>query len=77
MCFQYCLSDKPEIRQFDPSRTAEQKYPITQYQPVYFVAETFEDAKEKMRYELKGFTRVLKIETTGLKAETAWKSEQQ
>ncbi|PSN42902.1 Protein henna [Blattella germanica] len=45
---QYSLSDKPELRPFEPSKTAEQQYPITEYQPIYFVAESFEDAKEKM-----------------------------
>jgi len=46
---QYCLSDKPDVRPFDPPKTAVQKYPITEYQPVYFVADSFHDAKEKMR----------------------------
>lgn len=45
---EYCRSDKPEIRPFDPPVTALQKYPITSYQPVYFVSDSFEDAKEKM-----------------------------
>lgn len=45
---QYSLSDKAECRPFEPAKTAIQKYPITEYQPVYFVAESFEDAKEKM-----------------------------
>ncbi|XP_059609359.1 protein henna isoform X1 [Phlebotomus argentipes] len=45
---QYCLSDKPEVREFDPEKTGLQKYPITEYQPVYYVADSFEDAKEKM-----------------------------
>ncbi|CAH1989065.1 unnamed protein product [Acanthoscelides obtectus] len=45
---QYALEDKAEIRPFEPARTALQKYPITEYQPVYYVAEDFEDAKEKM-----------------------------
>lgn len=26
---QYCLSDKPELREFDPFKTGLQKYPIT------------------------------------------------
>lgn len=47
---EYCLTDKPEIREFEPSKTGEQKYPITEYQPVYFVSDSFEDAKEKMVY---------------------------
>ncbi|XP_063393864.1 protein henna [Cydia fagiglandana] len=45
---QYCLSGKPELRDFEPEVTGEEKYPITEYQPVYFVANSFEDAKEKM-----------------------------
>ncbi|XP_044575444.1 protein henna isoform X2 [Cotesia glomerata] len=45
---EYALSGKPELRTFDPAKTGLQKYPITEYQPVYFVAEDFEDGKEKM-----------------------------
>lgn len=45
---EYCLSGKPELRSFDPPRTALQPYPITEYQPVYYVADSFEDAKERM-----------------------------
>uniref|UniRef100_A0A3Q3JRL7 Phenylalanine-4-hydroxylase n=1 Tax=Monopterus albus TaxID=43700 RepID=A0A3Q3JRL7_MONAL len=46
---QYCLTDKPKLQPFDPDKTSLQKYPITEYQPVYFVAESFEDAQEKVR----------------------------
>lgn len=46
---EYSLSGKPEIRAFDPYHTGNQKYPITEYQPVYFLAESFEDAQQKMR----------------------------
>lgn len=45
---QYSLSDKPELRPFEPSKTSLQEYPITEYQPIYYIAESFEDAKEKM-----------------------------
>ncbi|XP_034255855.1 protein henna isoform X2 [Thrips palmi] len=45
---EYAISEKPELRPFDPAKTALQKYPITEYQPIYYVAESFEDAKEKM-----------------------------
>ena len=31
---EYCLSDKPELKPFDPEKTALQKYPITEFQPV-------------------------------------------
>lgn len=46
---QYCLTDEPEKKPFEPAVTAETKYPITKFQPTYFVSESFEDAKEKMR----------------------------
>lgn len=45
----YCLSDEPEKRPFDPELAAMQKYPITAYQPVYFVADSFERAKRQLR----------------------------
>uniref|UniRef100_A0AAU7P3Q9 phenylalanine 4-monooxygenase n=1 Tax=Callistoctopus minor TaxID=515824 RepID=A0AAU7P3Q9_CALMC len=46
---QYCLSSEPEIRSFDPPKTALQTYPITNYQPIYYVADSFQDAKCKIR----------------------------
>lgn len=49
---EYCLSDKPELRTFEPSVTGVTKYPITEYQPVYYVAESFASAKAKVRYDL-------------------------
>lgn len=45
---QYAFTDKPELRCFEPEKTGIQKYPITEYQPIYYVADSFEDAKEKM-----------------------------
>merc|ERR1712142_792791 len=45
---EWCLSGKPEHREFDPEKTGSQKYPITEHQPVYFVTESFESAKQKM-----------------------------
>ena len=44
---QYCLSDKPQHKEFDPEITGTTKYPITMFQEVYYVAESFESAKEK------------------------------
>uniref|UniRef100_A0A6Q2XAB3 phenylalanine 4-monooxygenase n=1 Tax=Esox lucius TaxID=8010 RepID=A0A6Q2XAB3_ESOLU len=46
---QYCLTDKPKIQPFDPLKTSLQKYPVTEFQPIYFVAESFDDAKERVR----------------------------
>ncbi|KAJ1946128.1 hypothetical protein GGF37_001343 [Kickxella alabastrina] len=46
---EYALTEKPEHQSFNPSLTSSQKYPITEYQPVYFVADSFRDATNKMR----------------------------
>merc|ERR1711936_1418775 len=45
---EWCLSGKPELRSFEPEKTGVQAYPITEHQPLYFVTESFEDAKQKM-----------------------------
>lgn len=45
---EWCMSDGPELRAFDPAKTGETEYPITQHQPLYFVTESFDDAKQKM-----------------------------
>ncbi|XP_048510823.1 tyrosine 3-monooxygenase isoform X2 [Athalia rosae] len=45
----HSLSDKCEHRPFEPSTTAIQPYQDQEYQPIYYVAESFEDAKEKFR----------------------------
>ena len=39
----------PEFRVWDPAKAAVQPYPITTYQPVYFVADSLADAKARMR----------------------------
>ena len=45
----HALSDKPERRPFEPAKTAVQSYQDQDYQPIYFVAESFDDVKEKVR----------------------------
>ncbi|XP_016836527.1 tyrosine 3-monooxygenase isoform X2 [Nasonia vitripennis] len=45
----HSLSDKCEHRPFEPSTTAVQPYQDQDYQPIYYVANSFEDAKEKFR----------------------------
>ena len=42
------FTDGPELRAFEPAKTGVTEYPITQHQPLYFVTESFEDAKQKM-----------------------------
>lgn len=45
---EYSMSGQPKILPFDPEVTGRQKYPITTYQPVYFLAESFADAQAKL-----------------------------
>lgn len=45
---QYCMTDEPKKMPFDPAIVSVTKYPITEYQPLYFVTESFEDAKKKL-----------------------------
>lgn len=44
----YCLTNEPEHRNFEPEKTCLQEYPITSFQPVYYIADSFKDAKDKM-----------------------------
>ena len=46
---QYSLSDKPEVKPFTPETTVIQQYNDQDYQTTYFLAESFEDMKEKVR----------------------------
>eukprot|EP00871_Galdieria_phlegrea_P005138 jgi/Galph1/5625/GphlegSOOS_G4282.1 len=44
---QYALSSEPKLEPWDPFIASKQPYPITQYQPVYFVADSFASATDK------------------------------
>ncbi|XP_065189639.1 phenylalanine-4-hydroxylase-like, partial [Sycon ciliatum] len=39
----------PTHQSFNPEKIAETEYPVTTYQPTYFVADSFADAKEKVK----------------------------
>jgi tyrosine 3-monooxygenase len=55
------LSDKPELRPFEPAATAVQTYQDQEYQPIYYVAESFEDAKEKFRRWVSTMSRPFEV----------------
>jgi phenylalanine-4-hydroxylase len=59
---EYSLSDKPKKLPFDPWVASELEFPITTYQPTYFVAESFVDAQDKLRAFGKSFDRPFWIE---------------
>lgn len=53
--------DKPELREWDPESASKQDYPITKYQPIYYVAESFDDAKRQMMQFAKGLQRPFNV----------------
>ncbi|XP_050300700.1 tyrosine 3-monooxygenase isoform X2 [Anthonomus grandis grandis] len=57
----HALSDKPEHRPFDPASTAVQPYQDQEYQPIYYVAESFDDMKDKFRRWVSGMSRPFEV----------------
>ncbi len=49
--------EKPEIEPWDPQEASHTEFPITTYQPKYFLAESLADAKLKMRKHCEGLPR--------------------
>eukprot|EP00429_Kryptoperidinium_foliaceum_P086660 CAMPEP_0176187330 /NCGR_PEP_ID=MMETSP0121_2-20121125/2337_1 /TAXON_ID=160619 /ORGANISM="Kryptoperidinium foliaceum, Strain CCMP 1326" /LENGTH=475 /DNA_ID=CAMNT_0017525857 /DNA_START=209 /DNA_END=1636 /DNA_ORIENTATION=- len=47
----------PELKDWDPQVAAHQAFPITKYQPVYFLASSLGDAKQRMREYCEGLQR--------------------
>ncbi|CAK7297777.1 Tryptophan 5-hydroxylase 2 [Vulpes lagopus] len=58
---QHALSDKACVKAFDPKTTCLQECLITTFQDAYFVSESFEEAKEKMRDFAKSITRPFSV----------------
>lgn len=57
----HALSDKARVKAFDPKTTCLQECLITTFQEAYFVSESFEEAKEKMRDFAKSITRPFSV----------------
>jgi len=45
----YCLTDEPKTQPFEPAITSTTKYPVITYQPLYFITDSFDSAKTKVR----------------------------
>ncbi|XP_078023796.1 tryptophan 5-hydroxylase 2 isoform X1 [Epinephelus lanceolatus] len=58
---QHALSDEACVKMFDPKTTCNQECLITTFQEVYFVSESFEEAKEKMREFAKTIKRPFSV----------------
>ncbi|XP_055384150.1 tyrosine 3-monooxygenase [Condylostylus longicornis] len=57
----HAISEKPEHRPFEPASTAVQPYQDQEYQPIYYVAESFEDAKDKFRRWVSTMSRPFEV----------------
>lgn len=57
----HSLSNKCEHRPFEPATTAIQPYQDQEYQPIYFVAESFADAKDKFRRWVSTMSRPFEV----------------
>lgn len=49
---QHAISTKEKIKRFDPVITCEEECIITSYQNAYYYTDSFDEAKERMRYKL-------------------------
>lgn len=58
---EHCLSEIPQKVPFDPFFACKTKYPITEYQPLYFVAESFNIAKRQIREFARSLDRPFEI----------------
>ncbi|XP_061138353.1 tryptophan 5-hydroxylase 2 [Syngnathus typhle] len=57
----HALSDQACVRPFDPKTTCKQECLITTFQDVYFVSDTFDEAKQKMREFAKTIKRPFSV----------------
>ncbi|XP_074661994.1 tyrosine 3-monooxygenase-like [Tubulanus polymorphus] len=58
---EHALSGVPEIKPFDPVTTAVQEYQDLTYQPIYFLAESFDSMKQKMRDYAQSINRPFEV----------------
>jgi phenylalanine-4-hydroxylase len=58
---EYSMSDEPEVRPWDPENAGMQDFPITTYQPIYYAANSFEDARLQMSAYASSFSRPFNV----------------
>jgi phenylalanine-4-hydroxylase len=59
---QYCLTSEPKVQPWDPFEAAKLPFPITKYQPLYFVADGFKNAQVKLRDFVAGLDAPHRVE---------------
>ena len=59
---EYCLTDKPKLLNWDPLDASKREFPITTYQPLYYVAESFPDAIAKLKDFIEGLDLPHRVE---------------
>ncbi|XP_063074151.1 tyrosine hydroxylase 2 [Engraulis encrasicolus] len=57
----YALSNEPEYKAFTPEEASVQAYQDEAYQPIYFISDSFEDAKTKLRQFSSGIQRPVAV----------------
>lgn len=59
----HAIASKEKIKRFDPDVTCKQECIITSFQHAYWYTDSFEEAKEKMRYDERGVSIKLRPDT--------------
>lgn len=58
---EYAMTQEPKVLPWDPIDAGNRSYPITTYQPVYYQANSFDDAKVKMKRLTDSFIRCFNV----------------
>lgn len=58
---EWAMSSQPTVLPFDPFVAAKQEFPITTYQPLYFLADSFEQMKQQMQGFAATFARPFNV----------------
>lgn len=59
---EYCLTDKPQLKELTIEEASTTSYDVTTYQPLYFVASSFEQARQQLIEFAKSMDRPFTVE---------------